>query len=894
MNLAQIEENVAGLDLSKGFELVYDLLRAYGIPKASISRLKSGSNNRSKIDGEVLWKNKLFYREIKAGEDLHLAIDEAKNDVRVMRERPRFLIIRDGLRLVAIDTKTETTLDIALSELSANSAFFLPWAGIEKTQLESINYADVKAAEKMARLYDEIVKYNEISSPAAVHDLNVFFSRLLFCFFAEDTAVFEKGSFTNAIASLTNPGGEDTGSFLDALFIVLDSAPSKRVDLPSHFKDFGYVNGKLFSRRISSPHFSAKARRLILECGTLDWSQINPDIFGSMIQAVVHPSQREGLGMHYTSVENIMKVIRPLFLDDLELALEAADSVSKLERLRKRIGLIKIFDPACGSGNFLVISYKELRKLEHRILERLALTQDAAGTQTDLFKWSTLRLENFYGIEIDDFAHEVAILSLWLAKHQMNVEFQERFGVEISLIPLRDTGNITCGNATRLDWNGVCAVSEGEEVYLLGNPPYRGAQLQTSDNKADLVAAFDGAPFDRGLDYVAAWYYKGARFVSEHDCQLGFVSTNSICQGSQVAALWPLILNMGVHISFAHNSFKWSNFARGKAGVTVVVIGLANTPRRGRKIFSEGGVREVVEISPYLTATRADLFVTGRSKPLSSLPPMNKGSGPTDGGALLLTEAERQEICAAFPQAARYIRGFAGASEFLHGRLRHCLWIKDEDVEAVRKIPPLQARLEQVAAFRTASPKLPTQKWAARPWEFAENRHQESPAIIVPSHSSERRTYVPMGFLGPTTVVSNAALVIYRAEPWVFGLIQSRMHMVWMRAVGGRIKSDPRYSPELVYNTFPVPEIKSEQREELTSLSYRVLEAREHYSNLTLAQLYDQKEMPELLQRSHRAVDAAVDALYRPKPFVSDDERLEVLFSMYEEMILAKGGGTHA
>jgi hypothetical protein len=590
-----------------------------------------------------------------------------------------------------------------------------------------------------------------------------------------------------------------------------------------------------------------------------------------------------------------MKVIRPLFLDDLEQAFELAiDSAPKLERLLTRIASIKVFDPACGSGNFLVIAFKELRKIEHRILQRLAELQRLDSSKASMFKLSQIKLENFYGIEIDDFAHEIAILSLWLAKHQMNVEFKELFGVEISLIPLRDTGNVVCANAARTDWNNVCPVFGDDEVYVLGNPPYRGAQLQTAENKKDLASAFGRQPFDRGLDYVAAWYYKGASYVAAHACELGFVSTNSICQGSQVAALWPHVLARGVHISFAHNSFRWSNLARGKAGVTVVVIGLSKHPKGPRRIYSEGAVREVAEISPYLTATREDLFVTGRSSPISLLPPMNKGSGPTDGGYLLLTEAEKQEICARYPAALKYIRGFAGASEFLHGRSRYCLWIRDEDVEDARKIPPLDARLKQVSAFRAASPKLPTQRWATRPWEFAENRHQESPAIIVPSHSSERREYVPVGFLGPTTIVSNAALAVYRAEPWVFALIQSRMHMVWMKAVGGRIKSDPRYSPELVYNTFPVPKIGADQRDQLTALALHVLEAREQFSGLTLADLYDHEGMPELLRRAHRSLDETVDGLYRSRLFESDDERLEVLFSMYEEMIATENGAPDA
>jgi hypothetical protein len=450
MQLHEAESNVADLDGRQGFDLIYSLLRAYGISNASISRLKSGSYDKAEYENELLWKDKVFFRYIGDGEDLHVAIDEARLDEHITRYKPRFLIVCDERQILAIDTRTGDTLDSGFADLAGYSAFFLPWAGIEKTQLESTSYADVKAAEKMARLYDEITAHNRIETGADVHRLNIFFSRLLFCFFAEDTGVFPQGSFTNGIASLTTEDGSDTARHLDELFRVLDLAPKSRKGIPGHFANFGYVNGKLFGSQAAAPAFSARARRLILEGGTLNWSVINPDIFGSMMQAVVHPGQREGLGMHYTSVENIMKVIRPLFLDDLHDALDRASTKPKLERLLTRISEMKFLDPACGSGNFLVIAYKELRKLEHRILRRLADLDPTA--QKGLFQLSKIKLENFYGFEIDDFAHEIAILSLWLAKHQMNVEFRELFGVEISLIPLKDTGKIVRGNAARIDW----------------------------------------------------------------------------------------------------------------------------------------------------------------------------------------------------------------------------------------------------------------------------------------------------------------------------------------------------------------------------------------------------------------------------------------------------------
>jgi hypothetical protein len=512
MKLREIEERLAAATALEGDEFLFELLRAYGIPKASITRLRTGSYNRSKQEGEYLWRDKIYFRSLNCpDEELYAVVDVAKAEERVRRERPRFAIARSQSRLVAADLKTGDALDIEVEELQNHAAFFLPWAGIEKTQIANQNLADVKAAEKMAKLYDEIVKRNAVETEKQIHELNVFFSRLLFCLFAEDTGVFEKGSFTNAIASLSREDGKDLHELLDQIFDVMNTEESKRIGYPSHLLGFGFVNGKLFERRSSAPRFTAKALSLVLDCGTLDWSQINPDIFGSMMQAVVHPGQRESLGMHYTSVENIMKVIRPLFLDELVSALDMADTKAKLTRLHERIAAIKCFDPACGSGNFLVIAYKELRKLEHHILERLQEIDPKAPLA--LFQNSRIKLENFYGIEIDDFAHEIAILSLWLAKHQMNVEFRELFGAEIQLIPLRDTGSITCANATRIDWGEVCPKPTDADLYLMGNPPYLGSSLQSDEQKEDFVRFFGTPGFSRNLDYIALWFLlcKGSR-----------------------------------------------------------------------------------------------------------------------------------------------------------------------------------------------------------------------------------------------------------------------------------------------------------------------------------------------------------------------------------------------
>jgi hypothetical protein len=880
MNLKEIEQRVAAVGAAGEPEFLFELLRAYGLPAASVTRLRNGSYNKARSENEVLWRDKVFYRYVDGGDDIHALIDAARSDEAIAKQRPRFLIVRNSEQIVAVDTRTSDTLDTRLSDLPAYSAFFLPWAGIEKTQIENLNLADIKAAEKMAKLYDEIVKRNAVETEDQIHDLNVFFSRLLFCFFAEDTGVFEKGSFTNAIGSFSLKGGEDVHELLDEIFDVLNTKLGERIGFPSHLQSFGYVNGKLFERHSNAPTFSAKARSIVLECGSLDWSQINPDIFGSMMQAVVHPGQRESLGMHYTSVENIMKVIRPLFLDDLQSALEVADTKAKLTRLHDRIAAINCFDPACGSGNFLVIAYKELRKLEHRILKRLQKIDPRAPLA--LFQDSRIKLENFYGIEIDDFAHEVAILSLWLAKHQMNVEFKEWFGADIRLIPLRDTGNVVAANATRVDWHSVCPAGKGDEIYLFGNPPYQGAKLQRPDKKLDFEAYFGTPRYSRNLDYISLWFLKGAEFVRKVGGALGFVSTNSICQGDHVALLWPLVLTDGVKISFAHQSFQWSNRAKGKAGVTCVIVGLSADLSRQCRLYSSSGVQTVSHINAYLRPSARDTIVYGLTSPLSSqMPDIGQGSRPNDGGHLVVSPSERDALIQAEPSLAKFFKRYMGTKEFLNGVERYCLWIPDGSAAEVAAAPGMEERFNRVREARLDSGQS-AQSVADFPFRFDFRVHRDGTAIIVPSVSSEKREYIPVGFLDGGTVISNLAYAIYGAEPWVFALISSRMHTAWVRAIAGGLDSRIRYSAKLCYNSFPVPSLSTGSKTLLSERAFGVLQAREAYPERAIADLYAPEKMPGELREAHQFLDAAVDHFYRKRPFRSDDERLELLFDMYE------------
>jgi hypothetical protein len=893
MNLREIEGRVAAVKALEGGEFLFELLRAYGIPKASITRLRTGSYNRSEQEGEYLWRDKVYFRSFDCSdEELYALVDAAKAEERVRRERPRFAIARNRSRLVAADLKTGDALDVEVEELQNHVAFFLPWAGIEKTQIENQNLADIKAAEKMARLYDEIVKHNEVETEEQIHELNVFFSRLLFCFFAEDTGVFAKGSFTNAIGSLSREDGKSLHELLDQVFDVLNTEESKRIGYPSHLLGFGFVNGKLFERHSSAPSFTAKARSLVLDCGTLDWSQINPDIFGSMMQAVIHPGQRESLGMHYTSVENIMKVIRPLFLDELHSAFDAADTKTKLTRLHDRIASIKCFDPACGSGNFLVIAYKELRKLEHRILERLQEVDPRA--LLTLFEDSKIKLENFYGIEIDDFAHEIAILSLWLAKHQMNVEFKERFGADIRLIPLRDTGNIVCANAALARWEEVCPATD-HEVFVFGNPPYRGGKMQSPENKADLVEALGPKRYSGNLDYISIWFVKGAEYVHATGAKLGFVSTNSVCQGNQVGLLWPSVFDYDVEIAFAHESFKWSNSAKGKAGVACVVVGLAPKPApQPRALYVGQGRRLVRHINAYLAPSARETIVFARPRPLCAVfPPITQGSRPNDGGHLLLSPVEREELLRTAPAAAPFIKRYVGSNELIDGVERYCLWIPDDDASSAAAIPEIARRLCLVRDARGKRGRSAAAV-AGSPHRFDYRVHRDGDAVVIPAVSSEKRDYIPLGYLTSSSVASNRLYVVYGADAWLFGLLHSRMHMAWVRSVGGRLETRYSYSGKLCYNTFPVPPLPDKSRNLLSERAFEVLSIRERYSEKTLAQLYDPEKMPDDLREVHEFLDAAVDQIYRKRPFQSDDERLEILFNMYEVATTAESDSAAA
>ena len=905
MQTPKIEEDIKNLvENFSEKDFIFDFLLAFGFTKMTIKRLREGNSNLSFKANQLIIKKKLFY-EHSTDDDLYAIIDNLKNDSTTYTHNPRFIIVNNSKKLLAIDTKTKDTLDVDLKELYKNLDFFLPWRGKEKYIAHQENPADVKAAEKMARIYDEIVSLNpDLKLKDKNHSLNVFLTRLLFCFFAEDTGIFNENQFSKTIVNHTNEDGSDLADVLATLFESLDKKDDKKEDYPSYIQEFPYVNGKLFTDKADIPKLNSKVRKLMIECGGQDWKEINPDIFGSMFQAVSVAEVRSGLGQHYTSVPNIMKVIEPLFLNDLKEEYEKADTENKLKKLLNRIYNLKIFDPACGSGNFLIIAYKQLRLLEMDIIKKI---EEVTGQKTLIY--SQLQLQQFYGIEIDDFAYEIATLSLWLAEHQMNRKFKEVFGNCKPSLPLSKSGNIVCGNATRLDWEEICpkgvkGITKKEmeqktlfelqntkqlefqgteyEIYILGNPPYLGAKLQNIQQKEDLIRLL---PENKNLDYISCWFYKAAEYLyNTNHIKCAFVTTNSICQGEQVYNLWSKLEQFNIQIYFAYTSFKWTNNAKYNAGVTCCIIGLCSIKNNLQKfIYTESTKKEVKNINAYLLDAN-NIYINRQHNAISKLPSIVFGSMPRDNGNFSLTKEEKDELLKTYPESAKLIKKYIGSAEFIRNIERYCLWIEDENLTFANKIPFIINRLNKIYEFRINSDAPSTRAYANRSHLFVQRAYQATNSIIIPKVSSERRCYIPIGFVDKNTVISDLAFAIYNAEPWVFGVVTSRMHMVWVRAVAGRLKTDYRYSAELCYNTFPFPDITDKQKKNIEYYVNNILAEREKHSDKTMAELYDPDKMPQGLREAHHSLDLAIEKCYRSTPFENDEKRLEYLFKLYEIM----------
>ena len=891
MAITEIEDQIFKIVDKKNYDnFIYDFLSVYDIPKATITKLKKGINNLSDVAGEVYLKNKLYYKQ--TDKDLMQSFTDVKAKVDELGTKPRYIFVTDFKEVLAYDTKTDDTLSIPFERLPQKFEFFLAWNGIEKADFDKENPADIRAAERFAKLYDVIVKDNP---NATRKGLNLFLIRVLFCLFAEDTDIFEKNLFTTRLKELTKLDGSDLNSFIGQLFSVLDVRKEDRpVDTPSWLADFPYVDGDLFKDQHESLKFTAKSRKLIIDAGEkLEWNQINPDILGSMLQAVASEDSRSHLGMHYTSVPNIMKVIKPLFLDDLRNEFEKSKgNYKKLQQLYDRIGKIKFMDPACGSGNFLIVTYKQLRQLEIDILKEQNRILAEEGSGKAMMYLPSVTLDQFYGIEIDDFACDTTRLSLWIAEHQMNIKLRDEINNAVRpTLPLQHAGAIVCGNALRLDWEKILPHKKDDEVYLFGNPPYLGSKRQNKIQKEDLKIASNALKKYKSLDYISGWFIKGTNYIRNTVSKLCFVSTNSICEGEQVSILWDYILEKNIEINFAYTSFKWGNNAKSNAAVKVVIIGLTSQLDCNKYIYSVSMKRKVENITPYLTAG-TNIIVKRTNYMLNDLPKMQLGDMQNDNGGLKFSLSEYQQCIQRYPELQKKFKKIIGAKELLNGGISYCLWFTSEqDYLHYSDNPIVKKRINIVKEHREKSSDKGTNKSAFVSWRYREQRIGKERTLIVPRHSSENRYYIPASFVDNQTVVPDSANAVYDAPIYVLGLIESKIHMIWLRTIGGKLKTDYRYSASLVYNTFPTPRLSTRRKNEIEQLVLNILDIREEEGG-TLAELYgsplaekNPKPMNPRLLKAHQELDQVVDRAYKPNGFRDDNERLALLLDMYSKKV---------
>ena len=819
LSITEIEDRVKGIigNLNKE-TFIEEFLGLFNIPKASITRAKSS-------EGDFFIRNKVRYRKV---EDSPLqAVDEMEQEMACQNQKPRYIITTDFEMLYAKDTKTNDSLATNFEDLPMHIAFFLAWNGIEKVDYQKENPADIKAAEHFTKLYDELVKINPELAKKEVDDksFNLFLIRTLFLYFCEDTKIITKGSFTNVLKTRTKEDGSNLNSVIKQLFLILAMPENKRSDTPEWLKKFPYVNGKLFKEPHHDLNFSILTRKLLIEAGELlNWNEVNPDILGAMIQTVTNKEVRQVSGMHYTSVPNILKVIKPLFLDNLQaeyyrLSNRADDYLEReiteqqrreqqrhiikdLNSLLERMSNIKFLDPACGSGNFLIIAYKEMRRLEIQILVKIREIQNALKErniyQGGFLKHSYIKLNQFSGIELDDFAHEVAKLSLYIAEHQMNMEMMEALGeYQPRILPLQESGNIVHGNALRMDWHVVVPYETTGEVYIMGNPPYIGAKLQSKTQKEDLKMAISPALNYKKLDYISGWFYKATLYIFNKNAQYAFVTTNSINQGEQVSQLWIELLKYG-EISFAYQSFKWGNSAANNAGVTVTIIGFSNKNENSKVLYINDVASYGTNINPYLTFGD-NVIVANSNRNLADLPQMVMGNMPRSKH-LIFNREDKDALVEKYPETERYFKKYVGAEGYIKGENRYTLWLEEEDYLSLRMIPDFDEIFKNVSAERSGKNSAEsTREYAKKPWWFVQRGEWDSAnslgkikgkqALIVPIHTSENRDYTPMGFVGDDTIITNAAMVIYDAPTWLLGVLVSRMHMTWLRTIGGKLKT---------------------------------------------------------------------------------------------------------
>ena len=846
-------------------------------------RIASFERRVKKIDGQdgyidLLWKGVLLVEHKSRGKNLDRAYAQALDYFPGLKdaELPRYLLVSDFARFRLYDLDEDEQHEFPLEDLHKNINRFAFIAGYQIHKIEEQDPVNIQAAELMGKLHDQL---RDIGYTG--HDLEVYLVRLLFCMFAEDTGIFERQQFQGYIEERTGEDGVDLAAHLHTLFDILNTPADERLEyLDEQLNDFLFVNGTLFEERLRPAAFDRAMRESLLQCCTLDWSRISPAIFGALFQSIMDKDARRNLGAHYTSEKNILKIINPLFMDDLRAEFEKVKSnKKKLFEFHKKLRALNFLDPACGCGNFLVIAYRELRLLE---LEVLRIS--TKGTQTfDVHTLIALNVDHFYGIEIEEFPAQVAQVAMWLIDHQMNTLVSQEFGMYFARIPLTTSANIVHANALRMDW-------PANLNFIMGNPPFVGKNFQSNEQKQDIKIVFAETDYSASLDYLTAWYKKSLRYLKNvADTKCAFVSTNSITQGEQIYMFWPGLIADGIQVHFAHRTFEWTNEARGKAAVHCVIIGFGLNETAKKRLFDYEDIQgephevSVANINPYLVDA-SNVIISARTNALCDCPKMINGSKPADGGNLLLKEEERQELIAKEPQAKEWIKPYSMGEEFINGIPRFCLWLKHCPPEKLRNMPHVLKRVEAVKEMRSKSADKNTQKFAEKPAVFMADRQGQSAYLAVPQVSSERRNYIPIGYLPPDHIAGNMLYAVQSESLYDFGIITSLMHMAWMRAVCGRLESRYRYSNKIVYNNFPWPKNPTaKQTADIETKAQAVLDARAKFPDSTLADLYDPLTMPPALQKAHQALDKTVDRAYRKTAFNNEAARVAFLFDLYQQ-----------
>ncbi len=865
-----------------------DFFNVFGISRRRVASfeepVKKLGKKRGRID--LFWKGILLAEQKSAGVDLQSAYSQALDYFPNLKEEelPKYVLVSDFQRFELYDLETGKEHQFNLVDLHRNVELFGFIAGYQKREFKDQNPVDIEASERMGKLHDMLKDAGYTG-----HELELFLVRVLFCLFADDTAIFEKDSFRYYLEERTREDGSDFGPRLIHLFQILNTPHERRQkNLDETLASFPYVNGSLFADMISIPDFNAQMRSSVISACYFNWGQISPAIFGSLFQSVMDKEKRRNIGAHYTTEKNIMKILKPLFLDALYAEFERVKhNRNRLLAFYDRLAALTFLDPACGCGNFLILTYRELRLLEIEVLKVL-YPGDQLSFLGVLEQLSRINVDAFYGIEIEEFPARIAEVAMWLMDHQMNLRLSETFGLYYARIPLRASAHITNGNALQIDWEMF--VPREQLSYILGNPPFIGKQFRTPEQDEDIDIIFQGVNGAGVLDYVAAWYMKAAKYIQNTAIACAFVSTNSISQGEQTAILWQELFNhYHIKIHFAHRTFSWGSEARGKAAVHCVIVGFATFDTKLKLLYEyddvKGDPHEIVasNITPYLT-DGADIVITKRSRPLCAVPEIVFGNMPNDGGNLLLSDQEKIELLAAEPGAAPFIRPLLGSREFINGIARWCLWLVEAKPEELRRLPHVMVRVEKVRQYRRASDRAATRALADVPTRFAEIRHPKSSYVLIPKVSSETRRYIPLGIFDTHTIPTDLCLIVPNATLYHFGVLSSAMHMAWTRTVCGRMKSDFRYSNTLVYNNFPWPQPTSAQEQAIETAAQGVLEARLLFPESTLADLYDPNTMPEELTKAHRTLDRAVDVAYRRASFDNERVRMEHLFMLYQQL----------